>query len=377
MSDTATEIGVTATATGAHTPVQLPAGGAAAVPMPRALRDRLPRVAHDEAAALRRLFYAPSRYVVYADAGDAFLSLGPIGGPDAGETIELQAENTTLALCLHRDGHAQALGERAWSDYQGPSRVLAWTLAHEPLLALLGQALGVEPLPLQFGDANGSTDGTLWLSFAFDGPAPATRSAGRLRLPLAWLERLETRAAAQRVDLAPWTALPSVLALRLTGPVLAHDAWRALRAGDVIVLGARAQQLSRVTASPLYAGSAWQVRAQDRGWRCEGVAPQDSRLNEGVDMNETQTPAPAEEEGGEAVVRALPVRLDFELGQVELSLGEIAALQPGYVFDLPSQLEGANVTIRANGRAVGRGEMVAVGDTLGVRLLGWTANGLR
>ena len=34
-------------------------------------------------------------------------------------------------------------------------------------------------------------------------------------------------------------------------------------------------------------------------------------------------------------------------------------------------LEGANVTIRANGQAVGRGEVVAVGDTLGVRLLWW------
>lgn len=370
MTATATEIGATRTAAEAHAP----AGGAAAAPV-QALRDRLPRLAHDEAAALRRLFYAPSRYTVYTDAGDAFFTLGPVLGPDGpGETVGVQAEDTTLALRLHRDGHALALEARAWSDYEGPSRVLAWTLAHEPLLALLGQALGVEPLPLQFGDTDGSAAGTLWLSFAFDGPAPGTRSAGRLRLPLAWLERLETRSAIRGVDLAPWTSLPSVLALRLAGPLLAHDAWRALRAGDVIVLGVRTQQLSRVAAVPKYGGSSWQMRALDRGWRCDGVAPQDSRLNEEVDMNEARNPAPAEDEGGgEAVVRALPVRLDFELGQVELTLGEIAALQPGYVFDLPSQLEGANVTIRANGRAVGRGEMVAVGDTLGVRLLGWTA----
>lgn len=69
--------------------------------------------------------------------------------------------------------------------------------------------------------------------------------------------------------------------------------------------------------------------------------------------------------------RNLPVRVEFEIGQVELSLGELADLQPGYVFALPAQLEGANVVIRANGRASGRGEVVAVGETLGVRLLSW------
>ena len=41
------------------------------------------------------------------------------------------------------------------------------------------------------------------------------------------------------------------------------------------------------------------------------------------------------------------------------------------MFPVPAQLEGANVTIRANGEAVGQGELVSVGDTLGVRLLGW------
>jgi len=68
----------------------------------------------------------------------------------------------------------------------------------------------------------------------------------------------------------------------------------------------------------------------------------------------------------------LPVEVEFEVGKLELRLGEIAALQPGYVFALPVHLEGANVTIRANGRVAGQGELVAVGDTLGVRLLSWS-----
>ena len=74
----------------------------------------------------------------------------------------------------------------------------------------------------------------------------------------------------------------------------------------------------------------------------------------------------------DALARRLPVDLAFELGRTELRVGELSQLQPGYVFPLAGALEGANVTIRANGQAVGQGELVAVGDSLGVRLLGWS-----
>src|SRR3546814_20248566 len=72
-----------------------------------------------------------------------------------------------------------------------------------------------------------------------------------------------------------------------------------------------------------------------------------------------------------ALVRNLPVQLAFDIGRLEVSVGDLASLQPGYVFALPAQLQGANVTIRANGRTAGRGEVVAMGDTIGVRLLSW------
>ena len=74
----------------------------------------------------------------------------------------------------------------------------------------------------------------------------------------------------------------------------------------------------------------------------------------------------------DALARRLPVDVTFELGRSELRIGELSALQPGYVFPLAGPIEGANVTIRANGQAVGQGEVVAVGDTLGVRLLWWS-----
>ena len=81
--------------------------------------------------------------------------------------------------------------------------------------------------------------------------------------------------------------------------------------------------------------------------------------------------AAAEAGSGDSLARSLPVQLAFDIGRLEVSVGDLASLQPGYVFALPAQLQGANVTIRANGRTAGRGEVVAVGDTIGVRLLSW------
>jgi type III secretion system YscQ/HrcQ family protein len=74
---------------------------------------------------------------------------------------------------------------------------------------------------------------------------------------------------------------------------------------------------------------------------------------------------------------SVPVTLDFDLGSLAVPLGELAAIKPGYVFELPGRLEQARVIIRANGTPIGTGELVSVGDTLGVQLLSIDPNGLR
>lgn len=71
------------------------------------------------------------------------------------------------------------------------------------------------------------------------------------------------------------------------------------------------------------------------------------------------------------------VTVDFELGSTSLPLGELANLKPGYVFELSGNLNQVRVVIRANGTRVGYGELVAVGDVLGVQLLSVDTNGLR
>src|SRR3546814_706341 len=124
--------------------------------------------------------------------------------------------------------------------------------------------------------------------------------------------------------------------------------------------------------------TAWPLAAAPYGWRIAAAAqplpspPEPSMTNDETPNDaEGAQDAGAEAGSGDALVRNLPVQRAFDIGRLEVSVGDLASLQPGYVFALPAQLQGANVTIRANGRTAGRGEVVAVGDTIGVRLLSW------
>lgn len=346
------------------------------------LRDRVPALSPAHAEALRG-FFARQRHWLLRDGG--VLRLDVASGDDGtlgGDTFALDADGTRLALRFAPGTDDAGIDGLRWNDHVGRSRVLAWSLAHEARLMRLSEALGVSLLPVADGsneDAPGGNDG-VWLDFTIDDYAddeaqtPSARTRGALRVPAAWLPWLAERADATSVDEtlpAHWRQLPATVSIAFTIPALNARDWRSLRPGDAIVVG------RSVRPPPLQAqaaGRAWPLAATPNGWRVEGAAqtlppnppsPPERKMSENDDN--TATAAAVEDPA-----RNLPVRVEFEIGQVELSLGELADLQPGYVFALPAQLEGANVVIRANGRSSGRGEVVAVGDTLGVRLLSWS-----
>ena len=72
-------------------------------------------------------------------------------------------------------------------------------------------------------------------------------------------------------------------------------------------------------------------------------------------------------DGGEGLGK-LSVRLSFDLGERSIPLADLMQLGPGHVFDLGRDVRKA-VTIRANGRPVGEGEIVDVDGQIGVVVL--------
>jgi type III secretion protein Q len=70
----------------------------------------------------------------------------------------------------------------------------------------------------------------------------------------------------------------------------------------------------------------------------------------------------------DAALDAIPVRVIFELGRVELPLKELAALAPGAFVPLVRPVDEA-LDIVANGKRIGHGTLVRIGDSLGVRII--------
>ena len=69
----------------------------------------------------------------------------------------------------------------------------------------------------------------------------------------------------------------------------------------------------------------------------------------------------------------LQLKLVCQVGSVELSLAQLRELGVGSVLALaPRMHEGVDLMI--NGRRVGQGQLVKIGDGLGVRLLSFAAS---
>jgi type III secretion protein Q len=64
----------------------------------------------------------------------------------------------------------------------------------------------------------------------------------------------------------------------------------------------------------------------------------------------------------------VPVRVQFEIGRVELPLGEVRRLGPGSLVPL-ARVPDRSVDILTHGKRIGLGSLVKIGDSLGVRII--------
>ncbi|HEV2638267.1 MAG TPA: type III secretion system cytoplasmic ring protein SctQ [Actinocrinis sp.] len=70
----------------------------------------------------------------------------------------------------------------------------------------------------------------------------------------------------------------------------------------------------------------------------------------------------------------LPIRLVFEAGRIEIPFAELGELGPGQVLLLPGE-PAAPIDILANGRRIGAGELVRIGERIGIRVTSLTVQG--
>lgn len=356
------------------------------------LRERGAAFTPELAACWRSLFSGgPTWNVESGDVTSQWRFFWPPAVGPAGWWL-CNGASHALALALDSDHWCQDIGPRAWSDYSDDSRRFAWRLAHRSLLAHLGALLGdtldvtkeatalppqlrAAKIEFQVESAEGSARGLLAVT------------AEAAQCLTAWSQRplppVTERAGA---------AWPLPVEIWLRDLQLPRCELQMTRVGDILLLGRRDVVAADVR---LVAGAGHQRRAATARYEDNRLTVgqrgfqllRDHEAEVGMSDNDNEATAEAPDKGDESAVQTtqpesvgdadMPIRLQLHLGDVALSLSDLASLRPGYVIDLEQTLEQVSVDLYAGGRRIGRGEMVVVGDSLGVRLREIGVDGVR
>lgn len=322
-----------------------------------ARRWQPPRLTPDAAALAGRLC---RRRMPASGAGWSVRVVAPPERIEDAEAHALTLAGAPVKLEMPRGLLLQVLArlDPAAPDAAGEARRLLLELALEDVATALAPTLPVGP------PAPGETP----LLVGLECRAGAAQWTGRLHLS----ERAAAALAAALDPLPPAPVLPRVpVALRVRAGAcdLPLRELCGVQPGDVllpdVLPGEGLDEAAGPGAVLLVAEErwAWQGRHQPGGVVVLSPRARLAALGlKGWTMMDDETQPPLDAELNE-----MPVRLVFEAGRLEVPLGELAQVGPGHVFALPGAA--GLVDILANGRRIGQGELVQVGEGAGVRVL--------
>lgn len=90
--------------------------------------------------------------------------------------------------------------------------------------------------------------------------------------------------------------------------------------------------------------------------------------NKPVETKHTKPASPTKEIKSPISPEQIPVTIVVEIGQVQMTMDQLLKLEPGNLLDVNLYPEnGVDLTI--NGKVVGKGELIRIGDVIGVRVL--------
>ncbi|WP_165948034.1 FliM/FliN family flagellar motor switch protein [Burkholderia pyrrocinia] len=269
--------------------------------------------------------------------------------------LELEAGGATLCVLLRIDRLIERLGLLAFADAAAGHGTALWTLRARRWWARIEAWLGT---PLQLRSATlavsvgdwpcfrlrlGRLDALLWL----DPDAAARRVAAwpaEYGLPADWRDRLG--------------GLPMACRMALNGVRLSTDELEHLAAGDVILIASRADV-------PLKG----YLTSREVRWRCALNYEREGRVSIMENAVELM------DEGAEGPRPDATIELTLELGHCVLTLAELSRLREGLVLNLHRPLDDLCIVLKRHGRRVASGQLLQVGESLGIRLAEITPRG--
>jgi type III secretion protein Q len=287
------------------------------------------------------------------------------GEPGAAPALAARAGDVVWRLALGRtQALLDALGLPDDIDREALPEAVLWGVAEARLGGLLArlEALAGQPARLCAPD-EAPRSPACCLEFTASGPE-GREVRGWVLVPLdePALAAVEQALAARPRAARPLSDLPVELSIEAGSMTLTLAELRTLAPGDVL-LPERWHPASgcvHLFAAPLRVRAPW-PDGDDRPWTI--VKQSESSMSETDKTAEKAAEAP---KGG---LGAIGIEVVFEIGRMRMTVDEIQALGPGLTLPLPKVLgPEVPVTILGNGRRLGTGRIVSVGETLGVQL---------
>ena len=218
---------------------------------------------------------------------------------------------------------------------------------------------------------------------------------GRVIIPRSFLKAFKTHQPLEKQSLLKRDGVKHLeFTLRLeTGSVLLHpEDWKSVSPGDYIILDKcsydpkeqKGSTLMYLEGTPIL-----QARIKSDGIKVldyifysdekpepivikappQTPSVQDSLNAEGLIENDDEEKLweDAPEEFTEPVITETPLKIDVEVDHIRMPLEKILELKPGYLLDVVVRPE-LGVSLLINNEHVGKGELIKLGETLGVRV---------
>jgi type III secretion protein Q len=332
--------------------------------MRTSLVDALPRLSLEQARLQRLGFDARFERWLAQRFGIAALKVMPadIEQP-AGTRIELSMPG----------GHATVMADlSAW-----PAAQLALGADDPSVAAALGDVLFAGAFEAMHDVAPGARVSAI---AAEPGVPPARRRSARaLAVPMIvtpdvsvalWgcdagvHEALDTALRA----IAPLTG--ALAGVKLVGRLRVHRralsiaTLHSLCSGDVVLMGAAGSGAESIHVLQYGTGITMQARTEVDFSQQAVTVSSEPELAADAEPAAAATDAQPLPEG----LAELMLPVAFEIDTAALSLAELSSIRPGYVVELAVPLLEATVRLVCHGQTIGSGQLVAIGDQLGVRI---------
>nr|WP_276538247.1 type III secretion system cytoplasmic ring protein SctQ [Burkholderia multivorans] len=178
-------------------------------------------------------------------------------------------------------------------------------------------------------------------------------------------------APAARPDAAALYAnLPVPLAFELGRTALTAAELADVVAGDIIAIEHwRAHEQDLLCVAYVRAAPAWEITGRPAGNRLTVQRIREMPLEPPRTDSASAAAPDAPPADAPRSLDGLAVDLRFELPPTAMPLGELGTLQPGAVIELPHGINQSVIHLVANGMLIGTGQLIAVGQKLGVRVV--------